>query len=72
MTKTSEKLGRNISSMAVKQHKKHQVVDTYFASKLEELEREETTAQSLGALLDGDQLVARVLQALSSSKEQEQ
>ena len=40
--------------MAVKQHKKHQVVDTYFAAKLEELEREETAAQSLGALLDGD------------------
>ena len=57
--------------MAVKQHKKHQVVDTYFTSKLEELQKEEHALEGggLGMLLDGDQIVARVVQALSVSKE---
>lgn len=76
VTKSSEQIGRNTSNMAVKQHKKHQVVDSYFTNKLEELEQQERAAQieeeGLGLLLDGDHLVARVMQALSSSKEQEQ
>ncbi len=42
VTKSSEQIGRNTSSMAVKQHKKHQVVDSYFTSKLEELQSRET------------------------------
>lgn len=41
VTKSSEQIGRNTSSMAVKQHKKHQVVDTYFSTKLEELQERE-------------------------------
>ncbi|TNV72979.1 hypothetical protein FGO68_gene5649 [Halteria grandinella] len=72
VTKSSEQIGRNTSNMAVKQHKKHQVVDTYFSSKIEEMQKEEELQSAAVQLLDGDQLVARVLQSLSSSKEQEQ
>ena len=60
--------------MAVKQHKKHQVVDTYFSAKVEEMQEREKWAQARQegvGLLDGDQIVQRVMQALSQSKEQE-
>jgi hypothetical protein len=43
--------------MAVKQHKKHQVVDTYFSAKVEEMQEREKWAQARQegvGLLDGD------------------
>jgi hypothetical protein len=64
--RSSEAIGRNTSSMAVKQHKKHQVVDTYFTAKVEEMqerERIEHEIQAIG-MLDGDRIVQRVVQAL--------
>ncbi len=73
VTKSSEQIGRNTSSMAVKQHKKHQVVDSYFTSKIEEIEKEEREKEQLQKLtFDNDQLVNRVLHALAQTKEQEQ
>jgi hypothetical protein len=58
--KSSEQIGRNTSSMAVKQHKKHQVVDTYFSAKVEEMQEREKWAQAIQegvGLLDGDVIV---------------
>ncbi|CDW77698.1 UNKNOWN [Stylonychia lemnae] len=71
VTKSSEQIGRNTSNMAVKQHKKHQVVDAYFSSKIEELEKTEKEKE-MQKMFDNEQVVSRVLQSLSSSKEQEQ
>eukprot|EP00347_Sterkiella_histriomuscorum_P016934 403351292 len=71
VTKASEQIGRNTSDMAVKQHKKHQVVDAYFTSKLEQIEKTEREKE-LQKMFDNEQLVNRVIQALSQSKEQEQ
>ena len=58
--------------MAVKQHKKHQVVDTYFSAKVEAMQERERWAQSTSEVFDGDVIVQRVMQALGQSKEQEQ
>ena len=57
--------------MAVKQHKKHQVVDAYFTNKLEEMERNERE-KTMQKLFDNDQIVNRVVQALNQNKEQEE
>ena len=46
--------------MAVKQHKKHQVVDAYFTSKIEELEKSEKEKE-MQKLFDNEQVVNRVL-----------
>ena len=56
--------------MAVKQHKKHQVVDTYFSSKIEEMEKIEQERE-MQKNFDNDQIVNRVIAALSQTKEQE-
>lgn len=72
VTKSSEQIGRNTSDMAVKSHKKHQVVDTYFSSKLEQIERTEREREQLAKMVDSEQLVNRVIQALNSGKENEQ
>ena len=60
--------------MGVKQHKKHHVVDMYFSDKVEEMQERDGRAQARQegvGLLDGDQIVQRVMQALSQSKEQQ-
>jgi len=39
--KSANPLGRNTSTMAVKTHAKHRVVDSYFNEKLEKMKKEE-------------------------------